>query len=113
MAPCLALCATRAQALSRLTRDCVVFCALSPQSDILSEDKLPNDELLKEHFRKEGRVTPQACMYLLNTVREILKKEVRANVCVCACAFARFFVLLFVRMCVSVSVSVCVSVSWC
>eukprot|EP00055_Hartaetosiga_balthica_P003161 m.6717 g.6717 ORF g.6717 m.6717 type:complete len:474 (-) comp2642_c0_seq1:137-1558(-) len=44
-------------------------------ADILSEDGLPNNVLLKEHLRKEGRLTPEACIYLLNTVKDILRKE--------------------------------------
>ncbi|EGD78847.1 serine/threonine-protein phosphatase [Salpingoeca rosetta] len=43
--------------------------------DILDDNNLPKDELLRDHFKAEGRVTSRACVYLLNKVKEILKTE--------------------------------------
>eukprot|EP01147_Barroeca_monosierra_P003416 gene3416-8289_t len=43
--------------------------------EILAEDGLPNDQIICEHLRQEGRITARACIHILNTVKDILKSE--------------------------------------
>eukprot|EP00054_Salpingoeca_dolichothecata_P010597 m.59092 g.59092 ORF g.59092 m.59092 type:complete len:466 (-) comp19071_c0_seq2:94-1491(-) len=44
-------------------------------ADIYGDADIPNDTLLLEHFKKEGRVTTDAAKKIVHQVTEILKKE--------------------------------------
>eukprot|EP00049_Salpingoeca_infusionum_P017680 m.353983 g.353983 ORF g.353983 m.353983 type:complete len:477 (+) comp16890_c0_seq1:313-1743(+) len=64
-----------------LTKERVCASVPAPETKVLDVDDvfdgegLPRDEMLKEHFKNEGRVTPAVCLELLSRVEAVLRKE--------------------------------------